>query len=83
MIIKKYITNIITINKNQPLKINGANSFTLKNTGTTNAFINNFQLSPGETYVDSGWPNEENHSNYNISFTTGAGEVLLFIKQYI
>lgn len=81
--IRKYKTDILILNMDQTLRINGSNSFTLVNTGTTDALLNGFIIKPGETYADNGWPHEENHSNYNIKFTTGAGELTLFIKLYI
>lgn len=82
MAIKKYKTDIIIINKNQTLRINGANAFTLVNTGTGDAKIKGFTIAPGDSYSDNGWPNEENFSEYQIELLPGA-QLTLFLKLYI
>lgn len=79
---RKYKTEIIVINSDQPLRLE-TNAFTLYNTGSTNAQIDSFVLVPGATYSDVGHWNEMNISQYNISFTGGTGELLLFRKKYI
>jgi hypothetical protein len=79
---KKYITEILAITQDQPLRLE-TNSFTLLNNGTSNATINNFVLTPGSTYIDNGWPGEVNVSSYNIVFAGGVGELILFRKKYI
>jgi len=79
---KKYITEILAITSDQPLRLE-TNAFTLLNNGTTNASINNFTLIPGASYSDNGWPNEINVSQYNVKFDTGVGELILFRKKYV
>jgi hypothetical protein len=79
---KKYITEILAITQDQPLRLE-TNAFTLYNNGTTNATINNFTLVPGASYSDNGWPGETNVSQYNIVFVGGTGELILFRKKYI
>jgi len=84
MTAKKYRTKQILVNSAGPIRANGSNAITILNIGTVIAQIDSLLLNPGDSITDEGWPGEENHTNYTLSFPAGIdGQVLVFEKIYI
>lgn len=71
------------VNKAGPLRINGSNSITLINIGAAIIMIDMLTLNPGDSFSVEGWPDEENHSNYQVSYPGATSDLLVIEKLYI
>jgi hypothetical protein len=80
--IRKFVMIDITVNEAQTKQFEGASDLLFYNKGLNDININSQTLLPGDTLSHPAFGDEENLTQYNISFPGGASTLIVTKKVY-